>query len=280
VFSFVDFFALFCVMANDYDRIFKENIENLIPFLAERILGIKAETLIELPDDLQITVERKPDFLKKVVNNSETYILQIEFQTIDDSEMPYRMLEYFGMLYRKYRIPIHQYVVYIGKPVSQSNTGYLQTNRFEFTYETVSLREFDYELFINSDKPEEILLAILSNFKKSEPVAIIKRLIEKLQRISGSELQYGKYANQLQVLSRIRNLDEQTTKQLENMPLIFKPETLMRDPYYRKGTEDTKKELITDFIKLNILTPEQIATAGKVSISYVLEIMNEMNRSN
>ena len=62
------------------------------------------------------------------------------------------------------------------------------------------------------------------------------------------------------------------------MPLIFKPETLMRDPYYRKGCEDSKKETIKNVINLNILTPEQIATALKVTPSYVLEIIEEKTK--
>ena len=32
-------------MANDYDKIFKEKIESLIPFLARKVLGIDAEIL-------------------------------------------------------------------------------------------------------------------------------------------------------------------------------------------------------------------------------------------
>ena len=59
------------------------------------------------------------------------------------------------------------------------------------------------------------------------------------------------------------------------MPLIFKPETLMRDPYYRKGCEDTQKKIIKNVINLNILTLEQIVRALNVSTSYVLEIMEE-----
>ena len=59
------------------------------------------------------------------------------------------------------------------------------------------------------------------------------------------------------------------------MPLIFKKETLMRDPYYRKGCEDAQKEITKNVINLNILTPEQIAIALNVSIPYVLENIEE-----
>jgi hypothetical protein len=53
--------------ANQYDKIFKENIEAVIPGLMQNILGITAISSEELPDDIQHTKERRPDFLKKVI---------------------------------------------------------------------------------------------------------------------------------------------------------------------------------------------------------------------
>jgi hypothetical protein len=64
------------------------------------------------------------------------------------------------------------------------------------------------------------------------------------------------------------------------MPLIFKKETLMRDPYYRKGCEDAQKEIIKNVINLNILTLGQIVTTLNVSTSSVLEIMEEIKTKN
>ncbi len=100
-------------MAQKYDKIFKENIEELILPLAQKVLHINPEELEEIKDDLQTTLERKPDFLKKVVSKNKTqkeYILHIEFQTVDEPKMVYRMLEYYGILARKYELEIKQYV--------------------------------------------------------------------------------------------------------------------------------------------------------------------------
>ncbi len=79
-------------MAQHYDKIFKENIEELILPLAKKVLSLNLENLEELKDDLQTTIERKPDFLKKVVSNDKKqsdYILHIEFQTVDEPKMVY-----------------------------------------------------------------------------------------------------------------------------------------------------------------------------------------------
>ena len=73
-------------MPNEYDKIFKENIEAIILPIADRLLGIHLEQLEEIPGDLQITLERKPDFTKKALDkNKQPFILHLEFQ-VDDGE--------------------------------------------------------------------------------------------------------------------------------------------------------------------------------------------------
>ncbi|PIY08793.1 MAG: hypothetical protein COZ18_10520 [Flexibacter sp. CG_4_10_14_3_um_filter_32_15] len=69
-------------MAQEYDKIFKENIEQVALSLTEKLLGIRPKKLKEISVDLQKTIERKPDFIKKVVHkdSSRDYILHIEFQ--------------------------------------------------------------------------------------------------------------------------------------------------------------------------------------------------------
>ncbi len=56
-------------MYNKYDKIFKENLEEIFLPLAKRLLGIESDRLIEIPDDLQVTKELFPDFLKKVLHD-------------------------------------------------------------------------------------------------------------------------------------------------------------------------------------------------------------------
>lgn len=84
---------------NQYDKIFRENIEAALPSLMKNLLGIEAVEMEELPDDIQHTKERKPDFLKRITNTQgEIFVLQIEFQVVDEPTMIYRMLDYYAML--------------------------------------------------------------------------------------------------------------------------------------------------------------------------------------
>ncbi|MCS6796650.1 MAG: hypothetical protein NZ516_11905 [Raineya sp.] len=45
--------------------------------MAKKLLNLQSERLEEIPDDLQITLERRPDFLKKAFdkNSNQDYIL-------------------------------------------------------------------------------------------------------------------------------------------------------------------------------------------------------------
>jgi hypothetical protein len=66
--------------ASQYDKIFRENLEAVIPGLIRTVLGIKAVETEELPDDLQHTKERKPDVLKKITDDQgNVFVLHLEF---------------------------------------------------------------------------------------------------------------------------------------------------------------------------------------------------------
>ncbi|WKN42228.1 hypothetical protein [Tunicatimonas pelagia] len=80
-------------MANDYNKIIKENIEAVILPLTHRLFQLEIKLMEEVPDELQVTLERKPDFLKHITTKDDrNFILHIEFQSANDSDMVYRML--------------------------------------------------------------------------------------------------------------------------------------------------------------------------------------------
>jgi beta-xylosidase len=139
--------------SSQYDKIFKENIEAVILSIMQNLLGITAVSLEELPDDIQHTKERKPDILKKVIDNQgNTFILQIEFQVVDEPEMVYRMLEYKAMLLRKYKIDVEQFVIYIGKDTPKMITQF-KSKGIGFEFQLRSIKAVDYQLFLKPDKP-------------------------------------------------------------------------------------------------------------------------------
>ncbi len=74
-------------MNGKYDKILKENLEEIFLPLAKKILRLKFDKAEEIPDDIQYTKELKTDFLKRIMleDSAQNYILHIEFQTKDDN---------------------------------------------------------------------------------------------------------------------------------------------------------------------------------------------------
>ncbi|WP_229376264.1 hypothetical protein [Fibrella aquatilis] len=161
---------------NQYDKIIKENIEDVIPNLMRDVLKITAVESEEIPDDVQHTKERKPDVLKKVTDETgDTFILQIEFQVANEEEMIYRMAEYYVMLARKYKLPVRQFVIYLGRGFPTMTT-FLNSPPFQFSFKLIPFKQLDYKAFLTSDKPQEIVLSVLADFKGTKKEAVLQQI--------------------------------------------------------------------------------------------------------
>ena len=115
---------------NFYDRIIKENLEAILLPLSEKLLGISIDNVKPLTEKLQTTLEREPDFIRLVqTTQNEKFILHLEFQTTDELQMVYRMAEYRAILQRKYRIPVRQFVIYLGRTKPKMRTDLLEKDK-------------------------------------------------------------------------------------------------------------------------------------------------------
>jgi hypothetical protein len=147
--------------AGHYDKIIKENIAAVIPGLLVKVLHIEAVEIVDIKQDIQHTKERKPDLLQIITDSKGyRYVLHIEFQVKDDTEVPYRMLEYKSMLLRKFKLPVKQFVIYLGEGISKV-PPLLTDDNLWYAYKIAPISMVDYHEFINSDNPEEIIFAIL-----------------------------------------------------------------------------------------------------------------------
>jgi len=276
-------------MAQKYDKIFKENIEELILPLAKKVLDLNLDNLEEIKDDLQTTLERKPDFLKKVISknkNEKEYILHIEFQTVDEPKMVYRMLEYYGILTRKYELEIRQYVFYIGKGKAMM-VYKLNHQNIDFKFELINIQDFYYQDFLNSDKPEEVILSILADFGKQNAQEVIEQVLQKLKYLPIDNLKYRKSVIQLDVLSNLRDFQRQFINQLLAMAFTYNMETDLRYQEgekvgekrgekrgEKKGEEKANTKAILVLSKIGT-SNEQIAQYLDVSIDFVETVLRE-----
>jgi hypothetical protein len=260
--------------SSQYDKIFKENIEAIISSIMQNVLEITAVSMEELPDDIQHTKERKPDTLKKITDDKgNTFVLQIEFQVKNEDEMVYRMLDYYGMLERKYKLPVKQFVIFLGTGTPTMPTN-LDREMLKFRFPIVALSDLDYHVFLNSDKPEEIILGILANFKGENPENALKQILVRVKETTKGDFSLNRYFNQLRVLAQLRNLELNLKNAMDSIAEYIKEE---RDVLYLRGQERTEERIVSNLLSKMSLTFEQIADVAGVTVDFVKSVHRQLS---
>ena len=224
---------------NDYDRYFREKAPALFTPLIEKRLGFRIIHSQALQDKIVKTLEREVDFLYKIKSDTgKEMLLHIEFQTKKDYEMIYRMQEYHALIYSKYKLLIKHVVVYLGTNKSKMITTLPDDGVFT-SYELICLNEIDPAEFLESDVPEMVSLAVLGNCKKEQLSDLFDSTVNKLKLILEQDKLSFDYVNQLTLLLRLRKLDNEIIKKLEDMPITYDIE---KDILYQRGIVKGKIE--------------------------------------
>ncbi len=261
--------------ANQYDKIFKENIEAVIPSLVRNVLGIVAVDSEEIPDDIQHTKERKPDVLKKIKDvQGQTFILHLEFQLVDEPEMVYRMAEYHIMLARRYKIPVRQYVLFLGAGNPKMDTQY-ESGLMHYMFPLIAFANLDYQTFLQSRQPEEIILGVLASFNGESPETVLYQIIRRIEETTEGDLALKRYFSQLRVLAQLRNLG-QTLRDLA-MDSIAKFVSIEKDAAYMVGFDKGEEKVVASLLRKLDYSLEQIADIAGVSVEFVNSVKRKLS---
>lgn len=224
---------------NLYDKIFKENAEQIFMPLIEEQLGVKIKHFQVLQEKFQTTIEREMDFFYEVetVDNKE-FLLHLEFQLQDDKEMIYRSAEYHGIALRRKQVEIKHLVIYLGEGVSKMQTKLPDPQVFK-GFDIINIHAFDMDKLLSSQVPEVVLLAILSQFPKEKIEMVLRLILQRLKKICKHPNELSKYQKQLIVLARIRKFDYSAIKIINDMTLGY---DVANDYLFNKGvTEGIEK---------------------------------------
>lgn len=262
---------------NKYDKILKENIEEVILPLVGKYLGLDIIKTEKLEAKLQTTIEKETDLLRIITTkDGKRRILHLEFQSENEKDMIYRVKEYDGIVQRKYQLPILHFVVFLGKGRMTMRTQLREDEVFA-AFKVLNISELHFDEMIQSQIPEEIVLAILSDFRGEQPEEIIRSIILKLIESSKSKADLRKFIQQLHVLSKLRKLDIETTKVANNMPITI---DLRDHALYKLGAEEsamqTKRTAIVNMLKKG-MPIKDIAEILEVSIDYIIQIQNKLH---
>lgn len=240
-------------MANNYDRIFKENIESLLLPLLKKVLGLIPPKLVPIDAKMQMTHESEMDNIRRVVHEEDAaldYGLQIEFH-IKDEDLRKRNLVHHALFYQITGLPLRQIVIYGGgnKEPQHITQNHSLTLGLEHRFEVIVLKQIPKEKFIHSNVPEEVVLAILCDFGEDQPEEVVKQILEHLHKICRRSVRLKKYQKQLLILSRLRKMEIIVKTQVEAMTIHYDIET---DGLYLQGIEKGIEKGIEEGIEKGI----------------------------
>ncbi|WP_424101988.1 Rpn family recombination-promoting nuclease/putative transposase [Moorena producens] len=181
--------------------------DNICKYLAEEYPSEFFHWLLgEEPRDIQVLkteLSAEPiqaDALSLLQSTNQ--ILHLEFQTLPQSEppLPFRMLDYWVRLHRKYRCPIEQVVIFLKSTTSQMvfNNEFRDINTWH-RYRIIRLWEQDpLPLLAN-----RALLPLATLARSNSPNRLLEQVVTEIDRIEEKPLR-GNLAACVDVLAGLR----------------------------------------------------------------------------
>jgi predicted transposase YdaD len=128
---------------------------------------------VELPS----VQERRLDLVLLLANET---LLHIELQSSNDRDMGLRMLEYYVLLWRRYRKPLKQVVVYVGQPRMRMIES-LEMEALRFSFALRDIREWRAKDLLSSSMFGDQVLAILGG--TDDPRTVIRGVLERISKM-------------------------------------------------------------------------------------------------
>ena len=229
-------------MPQSFDRVMRENFREASVTMLNKLFGWDVKEVRALPTKLHhTTVERETDILFVVTTNQDTqFIAHIEWQTTNDPEMCRRMLFYHALIYNSYKIEVRGYVMYLG-PGNIHMENSVEHGLLRYAFELIDPRQIQIDVFLSSDKPEEVLLAILTGPKKTGRDLLIQQILDRLEELlQDNKPRLLRLLKQFEILSILRN--ENIVIKTNEQFMALTTEIFHRDIRFQEGLK--KGEMI------------------------------------
>ncbi len=161
----------------------------------------------------------------------------LEIQTGPDSDMPWRMLEYYSLITRLFGEPPVQQLLYAGSDRTEFAGG-IDQEALQYRYQVIHLGEVDGSTLLESDSLEDNLLAVLCRLEDSR--AAVRRI---LSRLGGLPRRAAADAiSQLVILCRLRGLPGLLLEERKHMPIPI-PEDILEHPWLQELLQKRLQEV-------------------------------------
>ena len=218
-----------------FDLILKEIFSKAVGIIFWLATGQKIEGKAKiLSTEIRFVKSFYPDILLEI----EGKIIHIEVQVQQDKTLPERMLDYFYAIRKKYGKTPTQIVLFVGKgnppPTKFELKDEFQMQNLSFNFIVLDMKKINPDVFIKSDKPEEVLVGILAGKFKDKP-EIIKKVKKRIVEIVKNEEEIAKYIDSISFLAGLFDV------KIEVKPMPIEVD-IRRTFLYKWGKEEGLKE--------------------------------------
>jgi hypothetical protein len=180
-----------------------------------------SRTLIRLARGVEVRGFLSGDFPKVqhrhadlVIDLADDSILHIEFQSRNVARMVKRMAMYHLLLDERYGRRLRHLVLYVGQaPLNMNRCA--DTGPLKFECEMMDIREIAIDELLASDRPADLVLAVLARGSEER----LPEIVGRIARLPAE--QRGRAAAQLAVLCGLRALSGRLELETEHMSVII-----------------------------------------------------------
>lgn len=252
-----------------FDNTCKFLAENFPDDFATWLLG-KPVTLTTLsPQELSVEPIRADSL---ILLQSEDLILHIEFQTLTDEEIPFRMTDYRLRGYRRFPYKdMLQVVIYLKKVTSKKDLKLVKTNTFKLKntthrFEVIRLWEQPTSKFMTN--PGLLPFAVLNDTNSKDNT--LQSVATQIENITNPKTQNNIIASTGILAGLV--LDEALIQRLlrrDNMR-----ESVIYQSILQEGAEETRRQMIISFLKAGA-SLELITQATGLTVEQIQQIQAE-----
>jgi predicted transposase YdaD len=174
---------------------------------------------------------RRPDL---VVRLTDGRLYHLELQSDNDAAMPWRMLEYYGLLYQRYGQQPLQHVLYVGeRPMTL--VAQIDHATLLFEYGAIDVRTLDGQPLLHSTVLEDNILALLCRGGATR--ATVQYILARIANLSGTA--QTEALTTLLILAGLRHLQPLVREETQQMAIILDIEN---NPFLRDIFEEGRQE--------------------------------------
>lgn len=269
---------------NQKDIISKHIFKRIFIDVATYIFKLPLAEVELIETESQRIEERRADLIANVVDyQGKAFIVHLEIQNQNQAIMPDRMLRYLSDIRLNYpKQSVYQYLLYIGKAPFSMADG-ITSEQLQYRYQVIDMHDLDYRFFLNQNSADALVLAILCDFKDTEPRAVVHEILQRLIAIQQNNIKgLRDYVSMLEILADNRDLQLDIQEEfkmlevhIERLPSFVIGEERGIKKGIEQGIEQGAHEkavaIANQLISLKISLPEVAQITG-----LTLEEVNQM----